>query len=160
VSIDYSLEIATGTPVAQVAEAVRQVAESSGLLAGSVSAERLLVGVLLGRGPWIRVLEPSIAPWQAVVTDLDITPTVRIAFRLMKESAGLSTQEDALVGVAVGLLDVVPGDAVLHREHESIWLLRLGGALSLHESDEVWTPGRLAIVGLRFHRRRTRTFAD
>ena len=101
---------------------------------------------------------PATAPWQVVVTDLGIAATARIAFRLTK-GTGFAAQENDLVRLAVGLLEIVPGDAVLHREHETIWLLRRGEELSLHESDEVWTPVRLAIVGSRPHRRSTWTFA-
>jgi hypothetical protein len=99
------------------------------------------------------------APWHVVVTDLGITPTVRVAFRLNK-FADLGAQQDDIVVLTLGLLDLVPGDAVLHRELETVWLLRRDGELSLHERDDLWTPERLAVVGSRPHRRGTPAFAD
>jgi hypothetical protein len=156
VSIGYSLELATGTTIAEV---LRRVAETAGSVDGSITADRLADGVIIGRGPWVRVLKVSPAPWQVVVTDLGITATVSIAYRLLKD-ADLAAQEDELVRLTFGVLDVVPGDAVLHRESETIWLLRRGGELSLHESAEVWTPARLAIAGSRAYTRTTWSFAD
>jgi hypothetical protein len=167
VAIDYSLEIATGTPAARVAEELFRIAGTAGGLDRSVAAERepealitadrLLDGVVLSGGLWVRVLEPSTAPWHVLVTDLGMTATVRVAFRLNK-FASLVAQQDDLVRLTLGLLDTVAGDAVLHRELETVWLLRRGGQVSLHERDDLWTSERLAMVGARPHRRSTWSF--
>ena len=172
-AIDYDLEFATRTPAGQVAEELSRIAAAGGVLdqstaaereptaptAGrepdaSTAAERMLGGVRVRRGLWVRVLVPTTAPWRVLETELGITATVRVAFRLDK-FASLSAQEDDIVRLALGLLDVVAGDAVLHRELELVWLLRRGGEVSLHERDDLWTPERLALVGARPHHRRT-----
>lgn len=153
-AIDYDLEFATRTPAGQVAEELARIAEAGGVLDQATAAERLLEGVRVRRGLWVRVLVPTTAPWRVLETELGLTPTVRVAFRLDK-FASLSAQEDDIVRLALGLLDVVAGDAVLHRELELVWLLRRGGEVSLHERDDLWTSERLALVGARPHHRRT-----
>ncbi|MBP0455937.1 hypothetical protein JFN87_00260 [Streptomyces bomunensis] len=37
-----------------------------------------------------------------------------------------------------GMLEQVPGDAVLHYRFEDVWLLRRGDELSLNERDALW----------------------
>ena len=51
-----------------------------------------------------------------------------------------------------GLLDRIPGDALLHRDLESAWLVRKDGDLILDESDEAWPQQRLAALGPPYRR--------
>jgi hypothetical protein len=93
-----------------------------------------------------------------VVTDLGITPSVRVAFVFDKE-ADLAGQEDDVIKVVAGLLQQVPGDAVLLYHDEIIWLLRRGDDLSLNERNDLWPPRRLAVVSQPY-RRATRVFSE
>ena len=51
-----------------------------------------------------------------------------------------------MVRVTARILDEVTGDAVLHRELETGWLVRKGGVVSLNERDDLWTAERLAAM--------------
>ncbi|MBA2694518.1 MAG: hypothetical protein H0U62_01390 [Actinobacteria bacterium] len=158
-AISYSLDLATPSPTAQVASELHDIARAIGLFDASVTPERVLdEGVATVLGTWIRVVEAKPRPWNAVVTDLGFTPTVWITFRLSKRDE-LDHQQDDMNRLVSGLLDRVPGDAVLHLDYEHIWLLRRGGDLSLNERDDLWTPNRLAALSQRY-RRATHTFSE
>jgi hypothetical protein len=86
-----------------------------------------------------------------VAEDLGFVPTVRVAFRLGKVT-DMSAQQDDMIRLVSGLLDRVPGDAVLHYEYEYIWLLRRDGELSLNERSDIWPPQRLAAVHQPYRR--------
>ena len=102
-------------------------------------------GATTGSGLWVSVLEANPWRWDPVVQDLGFTPTVRAAFRLDKVTDTIEQTDDP-IGLVAGLLDRVPGDAVLHLGYEVIWLLRRKGDLSLNERDDLWQPQRLAAV--------------
>ena len=159
-AISFSLNLATPSPVAQVARELHGVARNLGLLAASTTADDLLddEGAVTVLGTWIRVREAKPRPWNPVVNDLGFTPTVSIAFRLGKRDE-LDHQQDDMIHMVSRLLDRVPGDAVLHLDFEHIWLLRRGGDLSLNERDDLWTPNRLAALSQRY-RRATHTFSE
>src|SRR5207248_1689341 len=108
-------------------------------------------------GTWIQVYDPSPEPWQPVVTDLGITPTVAAGFRLDKEQ-DISEQQDDMVQLASRLLGRVPGDAVLSGL-DHIWLLRRNGDLTVSERDDIWPLERLAALTQPF-RRATHTFSS
>lgn len=45
-----------------------------------------------------------------------------------------------MIRLVSGLLDRVPGDAVLHSGFEDIWLLRRSGDVSVSEQADPWPP--------------------
>ncbi len=104
------------------------------------------------------MVESRPQPWNVVITDLGFIPTVLVVFRLSKEN-GATPQQDDMIRLVSGLLDRVPGDAVLHLDYEHIWLLRRGGDLSLSERSDIWPPHRLAALSQRY-RRATHTFSE
>ena len=157
-AISYSLDLATPSPAAQVASELHDIARAFGLFDASVTPERVLEGVATGLGTWIRVVEARPRPWNAVITDLGFTPTVWVAFRLGKDSEA-GHQQDDMIRLVSGLLDRVPGDAVLHLDYEHIWLLRRGGDLSLSDRSDIWPPHRLAALSQRY-RRATHAFSE
>ncbi|MFD9062449.1 SitI3 family protein [Kitasatospora purpeofusca] len=158
-SISHSFNLATPLSVAEVADVLDDVARGAGLFDSTTAAADLLTdGVVTGYGTWIRVFAPNPRPWNPLVTDLRITPTVSVAFQLDK-TTDLSGQEDDVVRVVAGLLDRVPGDAVLQYHYEVVWLLRRGGRLSLNERDDLWPPDRLAVAPRPFTRE-THVFSD
>ncbi len=75
-----------------------------------------------------------------MITDLGFSPTVSVVFRLDKQGE-IADQQDDMIRLISGVLDRVPGDAVLHKDLEQIWLLRRGGDLSVSEQDDLWPPG-------------------
>lgn len=158
-AISYSLALATPSPTAQVASELHAIARALGLFDASVTPERVLgEGAVTRLGTWIRVVEARPRPWNPVITDLGFTPTVLAVFRLGKEN-GATPQQDDMIRMVSGLLDRVPGDAVLHLDYEHIWLLRRGGDLSLSEQDDIWPPQRLTALSQRY-RRATHTFSE
>lgn len=157
-SISYSLALATPRPVGQVADALRDVGVAAGLLDAAVTGHRLLgEDAVTTGGTWLRVLADEPRPWNPVVDVLGAAPTVRVACRLTKTDIG--RQQGDVVRLSAGLLARVPGDAVLHHDFETIWLVRRGGELLLNDRDDLWPPERLALLG-RPYRRETTVFPD
>lgn len=158
-AISHSLSLATPLPANQVALAVRDIAVSTGLLQVPVEPEEFLDdGVSTTSGTWIRVLEPTVQPWDPLITDLGIRPTVRVAFRLDK-TTDLSGQADEIIRLVSQLLAKIPGDAVLQYLFETIWLLRRGNDLTLNEDDALWPAQRLTLL-TQPYRRETYTFSE
>ncbi|WP_052708713.1 SitI3 family protein [Streptomyces sp. NRRL S-495] len=158
-SISHSLNLATPMPAAEVARALNDIAQGVRLFDSTTMPEQLLTeGVDTRFGTWVRVFAANPKPWNPLITDLEVTPTVSVAFRLDKTD-DLSGQEDDIVRLVSGLLTRLPGDAVLQYHYEVIWLLRRGGELSLNERDDLWTPARLAAVPQPY-RRETHEFSE
>ncbi|GAA1407209.1 hypothetical protein GCM10009639_55680 [Kitasatospora putterlickiae] len=158
-SVSHSFNLATPMSVAEVADTLNGVAQGVRLFDATTRAEGLLTeGVATRSGTWIRVFAPDPKPWNPLVADLHVTPTVSVVFRLDK-TTDLSEQEDDVVRLVSGLLDRVPGDAVLQFHYEIIWLLRRDGGLSLNERDDLWTAERLAVVPRPFSRE-SHAFSD
>lgn len=151
-AISYSFDVATRSTAAQVAGALYDLAMASGMLDEPVSPESLLTeGVVTAYGTWIRVQEDRPEPREPVVSDLGFTPTVSIVFRLGKDNPATDQQDD-MIRLVSGLLGRFPGDAVLHFQYETIWLMRRAGELSLNKRDDLWPPHRLALMSEPYHR--------
>jgi hypothetical protein len=69
-----------------------------------------------------------------------------------------AAQTDDMTRLVSDLLDHIPGDAVLHFDYDYIMLLRRNGELTLHESDDIWPPDRLATIHQPY-RRTTHAFS-
>lgn len=158
-AISYNLDMAAERTEVQVAHDLCDIAGTAGLFDASVTPELVLDdGAVTVRGTWIRVGEEKPRPWHPVITDLGFTPTVWARFRLGR-SNDPSDQQDDMIRMVSGLLDRIPGDAVLHFQFEVIWLLRRGSELSLNERDDLWPPHRLAAVS-PIDRRATHEFSQ
>jgi hypothetical protein len=157
-AISYSFDLAARSTTAHVACALHDVARASALLSAPVTPESLMTnGTATLAGTWLRVLEDRPKPWNPVLADLGFTPTVSVAFRLGKDSE-IPRQQDDMIRLVSGLLGSLPGDAVLHFQYETIWLLRRADGLSLNERDDLWPPQRLALMSQPY-RRATYRFA-
>ncbi|MFK0288715.1 SitI3 family protein [Streptomyces sp. NPDC090499] len=157
-AISYSLEMATPLPAEQLGCELISVGKAAGLFDASVTPDLVLgEGAATERGTWTRVRDASPEPWHPVITDLGFTPTVSVTFRFKKQD--LSSQDDDMIRLVSGLLERVHGDAVLHFQFESIWLLRRGTDLSLSEDDDLWPSHRLALV-FQPYVRATHTFSE
>lgn len=139
--------MSTASPAEVIAREVNDLARSIDLFDVPVTPEQLLDedGALTRRGMWIRVLKTKPRPYDPLITDFGITPTVRVAFRLDKTES-LSYQEDDIIQLVALLLDRVSGDAVLQYHYEIIWLLRRGDDLTLNnrENKGMWPAHRLS----------------
>lgn len=157
-ALDYDLDLGTTASASQVAHELRGVAVATGMVDASVTPELILQeGAETARGTWIRVIEANPRPWNAVITDLGFTPTVSVGFRLDKTDP--VTAQDEMIRLTSGLLDRIPGEAVLHFQYEVIWLVRRGGELSLNERDDLWPANRLASVSQPYQRK-THAFSE
>lgn len=159
-AISYSLEMATESPLQLVGREIYDVAIDTGLLDESDAAEQITDedGVLLGWGTWIRLAEAGPRAFNPVLTDFGFDPAMSLVFRFDKE-ADIAEQQDDMIRLVAGLLERVPGDMVLHREFEEVWLLRRGDDLSVGEEDFMWPEKRLDMVPGPY-RRATHAFAD
>ncbi|WP_236594984.1 SitI3 family protein [Saccharothrix sp. 6-C] len=155
-SISYSLALATPLPAEQVADALREVGATTGLL--DATAQPLGDDTTTTDGTWVRIVPEHPRPWNPVLEVLGVAPTVRVSFRLDK-AGDITRQQDGVVRLALGLLARVRSDAVLHSDFEVIWLLLRHGELLLNERDDLWPPNRLALVAYPY-RRETRTFPE
>ncbi|WP_326955659.1 SitI3 family protein [Amycolatopsis sp. NBC_01286] len=153
-AISYDLELSPE----QVARQLLDVARREKLLDAPVTPEQILRdGAVTPLHTWIRVYERKPAAWAPVITDLGITPTVAAGFSLHKHDK-IAEQQDDMIRLSAGLLEHVPGDALLSGM-DTIWLLRRNGALTVNEQDDIWPPRRLAVLRQPY-RRATQTFAE
>jgi hypothetical protein len=157
-AISYDLEMATPSSLEQVARALLDIGRPLAFFEGSVTPDQVSRdGAVTPLRTWVRVYERNPAPWSPLVTDFGISPTVAIGFSIYKHDR-ISEQQDDLVRLAAGLLDSVPGDAVLSGM-ETIWLMRRDGELTLNERDEIWPEQRLATLH-RPYRREALAFSE
>lgn len=150
-AISYSFALAVTSTAADVARELHAVGRNLGMLDASTTAAAPLDGVTTGLGTWIKVSEATSRPWDPVRNDLGFAPTVSVTFRLDKDGE-IGFQQDDMVRLVSGLLDRLPGDAVLHRDFEDIWLLRRAGEVTLSEQQDLWPPHRQAALSQRYGR--------
>jgi hypothetical protein len=157
-AIEFTLALRTPLPTAEVASELQQVAQTLGLFDATVTPESLLdEGAETVHGTLIQVIDAYPRPWNPVLEDLGFNPTGTVEFRQDKFT-DMSVQDDDMILLTSGLLDRVPGDAVLHFQYEQIWLLRRDNELTLSEDDDIWPPERLAAVHQPY-RRATHAFS-
>ncbi|MFJ3706825.1 SitI3 family protein [Streptomyces sp. NPDC090053] len=151
-AIAYNLDMATPSSVGEVAAELKEIAEDAGLFLPSPSSDFLMEeGVNTRRGTWVHVMPVRPESWNPVVTDLGFTPTASVVFRLARDVESCDQQDD-MIRMVSPLLERVTGDAVLHRDFETIWLLRRSGDLSLNEREDIWPPRRLALMSQPYRR--------
>lgn len=153
-ALDYSLCIATGCSAARVARLVQEIAQAHDLIGSPNTLDGKGDTIALGMGIWVvdrRALAPSVYE-SPVVTEFGVAPpTVSVVFSVSKRK-DTEAQEDAMVGVVAGVLTEVAGDAFLDSDYDTIWLLRRGDDLSLHEDELIWTTKRLLRIMQPFRR--------
>jgi hypothetical protein len=150
-AISYDLEMATPSSTEQFGRELLSAGQAIGLFDTPVTVDELLSNGLTTRlGTWLQVYDPDPEPWEPVITDLGITPTVAAGFRLDKEQ-DITEQQDDMVRLVSRVLDRIAGDAVLSGL-DQIWLLRRGGDLAVSERDDIWPPVRLATLTQPFRR--------
>ena len=133
VAIEYGLSVASESGVDRLRSVIAGRLDQVDWDAERVTAYRSTGGLL------VTVREDR-------EVDLVISePTVHVGFRLDKFS-DLGLQQDVMVGVVADVLAADGGDAVLHFQYETIWLLRRGSSLLLHADDELWPAHRVALV--------------
>ncbi|TVT53283.1 hypothetical protein FNH05_12020 [Amycolatopsis rhizosphaerae] len=135
-SITYKLEL--GAPVAPSA-VVSALTEGA---AGIAEAHTGTKGSLRGGG-WFDVDVAEYDPPDPVEQEFGFAPTVEVYFGLSK-SGDFEAQETDVLRLVLAVLARIPGDALLHFEHDEVWLLRRGGRLTVNGA--LWKPQQLALL--------------
>jgi hypothetical protein len=140
VSITYNLEL--GAPVAPSA-VVSVLVEST-----AVEEHTGAKGSLRGGG-WFNVDVAEYDPPDPVEERFGFSPTIDVYFGLNK-FGDFEAQETDVLRLTLGVLARIPGDALLHYEHEDVWLLRRGGRLTVNDS--LWKPQQLTLLPQPYER--------
>jgi hypothetical protein len=156
----YQLELATPTPLEEVARRLHAVAVSAGAVAADVDPAQLVDStVTLRSGLWVDVSPADDEPGpDQFAVDFGLQRTVSVGLQVAGSKDPEPQMQD-LLSLVFGLLDRVPGDAVLHYEHTEVWLLRRGDLLVINRSDDIWHPAYLARAPLP-HERADLAFSD
>ncbi|GGS23019.1 SitI3 family protein [Actinokineospora fastidiosa] len=141
-SITYKLEL--GAPVAPKAVVSAMVAAGS----GAVDRHEGTKGTLRGGG-WFDVDVAEYDPPDPVEEQFGFAPTIEAYFGLSK-TGDFEAQETDAFRLVVAVLAAIPGDALLHFEHDEVWLLRRNGELTVNDS--LWKPAQLALLPWPYQR--------
>lgn len=141
-SITYKLEL--GAPVAPSAVLGAMVDAGQGILDTFQGTKGTLRG-----GGWFDIDVSDYDPPDPVETEFGFAPTIEVYFGLSK-SGDFEAQETDVLKLTLGVLARIPGDALLHHEHDDVWLLRRGGRLTV--DDSLWKPTQLALLSQPYER--------
>jgi hypothetical protein len=142
VSITYKLELsAPVSPQAVVSALVEGAPEA-------VESYEGTKGSLRGGG-WFDVDVADYDPPDPVEDQFGFAPTIEVYFGLSK-SGDFEAQETDVLRLVVAVLARIPGDALLHFEHDEVWLLRRDGRLTIN--DTLWKPRQLALLTQAYER--------
>ena len=141
-SITYKLEL--GAPVAPSAVLGAMVDAGQGILDKFDGNKGTLRG-----GGWFDIDVADYDPPDPVETEFGFAPTIEVYFGLNK-AGDFEAQETDVLKLALGVLARIPGDALLHLEHDDVWLLRRGGRLTVNDS--LWKPNQLALLTQSYER--------
>jgi hypothetical protein len=156
-SLSYTLFLTTeaGSPE-HVREEIRALAVERGLAAanGTHSAPDDVV-LASGQLVSVRRIERHLGTTH---DDFGIDPALDVDFYVNQRAepgdldALLAQQEAEMVTIALALLDRLPGDAVLHREYDQVFLVRRDGRLVLSDDPDVWMDDLLPLVTQPYQR--------
>jgi hypothetical protein len=141
VSITYRLELGAlvgpEAVMAAMVETGAQVTEDYG-------------GSLRGGG-WFDVDRAEYDPPDPIEDAFGFVPAVDVAF-ILDKFGDFEAQETDMLRLVLGVLARIPGDALLHYEHDEVWLLRSGERLTVNDS--LWTREQLALITQPYERAR------
>lgn len=135
-SITYKLVL--GAPVAP------KTVLAAAIEAGGQAVERHDGStVWLRGGGYFEVDAAEYDPPDPVEDQFGFAPTVEVYFEI-KKFADFDTQEIDVLRVSLGVLDRVPGDALLNYQFVELWMLRKNGTLTIN--DGLWKPEYRALI--------------
>lgn len=141
-SITYKLQL--GAPVAPNAVVSAMLDAAPGAIGDHQGAKGSLRG-----GGWFEVEATEYDPPDPVETQFGFAPTIDVYFGLSK-SGDFESQETDMLRIVLGILARISGDAVLHFEHDEVWLLRRDGRLTIN--GELWKPQQQALLSQPYER--------
>lgn len=142
-SITYELDLGAATTPGAVLSTIVEVG------AGIITEHDATGGTLRGGG-WFSVDAAEYDPPDPVENEFGFAPTVEVVFGLSK-AGDFDSQETDVLRLALGVLNRIPGDALLHYQYSEVWLHRLGGRLTVN--DGLWKPQRLTLLPQPYERR-------
>ncbi|HEV7761256.1 MAG TPA: SitI3 family protein [Acidimicrobiales bacterium] len=149
----YHLELTDeATPLGRLAETVRATSTRLGLLARVAEApEPAAADVILTSGLTVDVDRPFVTGEDPLVAAFGMARAATVDFTFDSREDP-DRQFDELLRLVFGLLEAVPGDAVLHYEYAEVWLVRRGGLLVLNDDDVMWPPEELPRIDAPYQR--------
>lgn len=142
-SITYRFDLAATVAAHAVVSAIVEAG------AGAIEAYEGTKGSLRGGG-WFDVDVAEYDPPDPVQDRFGFAPTINVYFGLAK-FGDFEAQETDVLRLALGVLARIRGDALLHFEHDEVWLLRRGEKLTVNES--LWKPQQLGLLRPQPHER-------
>ncbi|MFE9328505.1 SitI3 family protein [Nocardia sp. NPDC052278] len=151
-AIEYTLDLAATATPTQVAEALMSSAPKGQLFDPGVTIDRVLSGVVTTvRGLWIGVGQQHSLETEILTSGFRFTPTLWTHFRFEKFK-DFPDQTDDMITLTSAVLTRIPGDAVLHCQGDTIWLVRHDGEIFVNESEELWPSSRLVLLSRPYRR--------
>jgi hypothetical protein len=143
----YYLELTeAATPIDRLARDLHAVTVAAGLVADDAPPETFTDHVVpLPSGVMVDVSTPLRRGPDQFTTDFGLERAARVELQV-DGSRDFAPQLHDVLAVTAGVLDRVPGDAVLHFEYDVVWLLRRDGRLYLNQDDDLWRPDRVALI--------------
>jgi hypothetical protein len=135
-SITYELDLGGATTPKAVLTTIVEVG------AGIVTENDATGGSMRGGG-WFSVDAAEYDPPDPVENEFGFAPTVEVVFGLSK-AGDFDSQETDVLRLVLGVLNRIPGDALLHYQYSEVWLHRSGGRLTVN--DGLWKPQRLTLL--------------
>jgi len=140
-------------PLTRLVDELRATATRLGLFAREIEFPdpahnliHLTSGLLVDAGP------PVVSGEDPFVADFGMARAATVDFNYDSQHEGFERQHEELLRIVFGLLEVIPGDAVLHYEFFVVHLARLGGRLVLSDAEDLWPPEELVRVPAPYER--------
>ncbi|MEU3015179.1 SitI3 family protein [Nocardia asteroides] len=145
-ALDYMVAVATARSVSEIAALVNTI-RASGEISDQATADRLIEGIAVERGLYIRVGAARSPDWgDPVAEQFGFKPTVSVFFRLNKTES-LDAQVDDILFIATALLSATSDDMIVYfLESGDVWAIRRAGSLELNSAAFMWTPERTEMV--------------
>jgi len=146
-------------PLDGLAHTVRDTASRLGSLAGFWQGATanpadetyvLTTGLLVSVSP--AFVKGQDADEDPFLNDFGMARAATVDFTYDSRHEGFEQQLDQLLQMVFELLDLVPGDALLHYEYYVVHLARLEGQLILSDDDDMWPPEDLVRVPVPYQR--------
>ncbi|MFI5503459.1 SitI3 family protein [Nocardia asteroides] len=145
-ALDYMVAVATDRSVSEIAALVNSIC-LSGEFSDRAIADRLIDGVSIKRGLYIRVSAARSPAWgDPIEEQFGFKPTVSIFFRLNKTES-LDAQVTDLLFIATKLLAATSDDLIVYfLESGDVWAIRRAGSLEINSAPFMWTPERAEML--------------
>ncbi|MFJ8441700.1 SitI3 family protein [Kitasatospora griseola] len=146
-TVAHQIHLATTETAEQVAARVGAAFERARLAEQPPALDELLSrgGARTARGTTVSVSAPEPTPFDVIDHEFGVPAKVRIWIEPDGDRP-MAEQDDDIAALLAGLLEDTPADLVAVHNYETVWLIRRGGELVLHEDPALWPDHRLALI--------------